>query len=327
MAAEGVWPKETGDIFFASDANRLLGFGDGTDGAYNDSGNLAQGTVFQYTTFDLTNGNTLTTGSTSGKPIYIFVQGDCNIAGTVDLDGKGYDSGVASADLGIDGTAGENFQRRADYGTAPAGGLAVKTGGSAVGATAAGTQDIDAFQIFNAIYTQVHMDSGQGGGGGGGARPDSAQTPPNGRGGDGGNGGSSIIFIVGGDFTFGATGIITLDGDAGSSGNNGEAGLGAGGGGGGGGGGSLWVLYKGTLTNSGSITVTAGAAGAGGTGGGGQQGGAGGGGGASITTDGSGGGGSSGGNGDGGNGGAGGAGTSLIQQIINTFPGLQTTTF
>lgn len=326
MAGEGVFPKSAGDIAYASEANSFHGFGDGSDGAYADSGNLTQGTVYQYSTFSLTNGNTLTTASTSGKPIIIYVQGDCTIAGTIDLDGKGYDAGTGGAQGGSDtngdpGTAGEDYQRNGSYGTAASGG----TGGQ-LGATAAGggksTTSLTAWQIFDADYNQIHIDSGTGGAGGGGGRSGSSPGS-DGAGGNGGAGGGSIIFVVGGDFTFSATGVITLDGVNGSDGGDATGSTGSGGGGGGGAGGNLWIMYRGTLTNSGTITTTSGSGGTGGdANGAGYGAGGGGGGGSNVTQDGSNGalGNYGGGANTGGNGGAGRAGTSSLQQVLFAPP-------
>lgn len=277
MAGEGEFPKSDGDLLYPSEANEFLGFGDASDGTYSDSGNLIQGTVYQYDTFDLTNGNTLTTASTTGKPIIIYVQGDCTIGGTIDLDDKGYDEGTGGAGgtdtSGATGGAGQNFQVHSSYGTAAAGGTAgIKVdppyqggGGGAgdsinSGSAIAGT--INEFSLKRG-GTGIHIDSGQGGGGGGGGSGQSSST--GGIGGAGGNGGGSIIFIVGGDFLITATGVITINGENGVVGGAASgANASGGGGGGGGGGGDLWVICKGTNTNSGSITTTGGTGGAGG---------------------------------------------------------------
>ena len=277
MAGEGEFPKSDGDLLYPSEANEFLGFGNGEDGAYSDSGNLVQGTVYQYTSFSLTNGNTLTTASTTGKPIIIYVQGDCTIGGTIDLDDKGYDEGAGgagSSGAGGPGAGGQNFLVHSTYGTAAVGG----TGGSAdtphtPGGGGAGDSINSGSAIAGTLYefslkrggTGIHIDSGQGGGGGGGGG--ASGGGPGGNGGAGGNGGGSIIFIVRGDFLITATGVITLDGENGVNGSNAVATSAAGGGGGGGGGGGcLWVICRGTDTNSGTITTTGGTGGSGGSG-------------------------------------------------------------
>lgn len=288
--AEGDAVKSNGDVYYASEANTARGYGDGSDGAYSDSGNLVQNTVYEYTTFSLTNGNTLTTSSTSGEPIIIYVQGDCTIGGTIDLDDKGYDGGIKDAH-------GENFQRDSTYGTA----ATYETSN-----ISKGLQALDNYEIFNAAFNTEHIDSGQGGSGG-------QSGTGGGHGGVGGNGGGSIIFIVGGNFNFQATGVITSDGENGTAGANHGTNQG-GGGGGGGGAGCLWVLCRGTITNSGTITTTAGTGGAGGTGASASGGGKSGGGGASFVTDGS--NGSAPAGNDGETGGAGAAGTNKLQQTV-----------
>lgn len=76
---------------------------------------------------------------------------------------------------------------------------------------------------------------------------------------DGSSGTGGLIFlIVGGNLTIGATGSIQANGSKG--GDTGTTALGAGdsSGGGGSGGGNVVVLYKGSLTNSGSITANGG---------------------------------------------------------------------
>jgi hypothetical protein len=99
-------------------------------------------------------------------------------------------------------------------------------------------------------------------GGGGGAGSSSVF----GAGGNGGPGGNVGIFEVVGSVTVGSTGSINFGGAAGVAGGSqstsGEAG---GGGGGGGGGGTLVILYGGTLTLTGTITVAGGAGGAAGS--------------------------------------------------------------
>lgn len=80
---------------------------------------------------------------------------------------------------------------------------------------------------------------------------------------DGSSGTGGLIFlIVGGNLTIGASGSIQANGSKG--GDTGTTALGAGdsSGGGGSGGGNVVVLYKGSYSNSGSITATGGAGGA-----------------------------------------------------------------
>ena len=76
--------KIDGDIFYADEHMAALGFGTGADGAYSNGGDLNQNNIYNFTSFSLT--NTITTTSTSGKPIYILVQGNCTISGTINFN-------------------------------------------------------------------------------------------------------------------------------------------------------------------------------------------------------------------------------------------------
>ncbi len=89
--------------------------------------------------------------------------------------------------------------------------------------------------------------SGGNGGGGAGNPPGTGGTPAA----EAGTGGV-IWLIVGGDLTIGASGIISADGKKGGH---------APGGGGGSGGGVVKIVYVGSLSNSGSVTVAGGVGG------------------------------------------------------------------
>ena len=75
---DAVTPYGAGQIWDEQDANWVAGFGDGTDGAFNETGasttNLVQGTPNQYTSFNLGSAHTISASSTSNKPIIILVQ-------------------------------------------------------------------------------------------------------------------------------------------------------------------------------------------------------------------------------------------------------------
>lgn len=125
--------------------------------------------------------------------------------------------------------------------------------------------------------------SGSGGGGGGGnGNPAGAGGPgaggPAGEAGDSGTGGT-IYLIVGGDLTIGGSAVISAD----DTGTAGQGSIDGGGGGGGAGGGRIIILYKGTLSNTGTIRANGGTRGAG-SGGGIPPGGVGGHGGAGTIT-------------------------------------------
>lgn len=100
------------------------------------------------------------------------------------------------------------------------------------------------------------------GGGGGGSGSSSAVGSP---GAPGEPLGGSIILIVKGNIIIGSTGIISCNGGNGGKGGNGATGANEGnpgGGGGASGGGTVLVIHKGTYSNLGSITVSAGIGGA-----------------------------------------------------------------
>lgn len=108
------------------------------------------------------------------------------------------------------------------------------------------------------------------GGGGGAGNPGGALGSGNAQAGTDGTGGF-LVLVVSGDLTIASGGVVSADGASG--GNAGTQDPSTGGGGGGSGGGRVIILYKGTLTNNGTIRANGGAggttlsAGTGGTGG------------------------------------------------------------
>jgi len=238
---------------------------------------LTRGVPHIFESFTMS-GGTLTTDSDSandGKPLIIIVGGNVSLTGgTIDLDGKGFAGGTitnTTADTytgdGVDlssfatskTTGGGNGGRANDIGGGGGGGAGANaagsngtdaTGGGGNGGTAgtfvawpAGEQPDDLAHAFNAFC-------GAGGGIGGGGNNGTPDAP-------GGNGGGALILVASGDLNFGASATITADGANGTA-----AGDTDGGGGGGGGGGTVVLLCDGTLTNSGTITHTAGSGGA-----------------------------------------------------------------
>jgi len=292
----GLGKHTDGDICYANHTNDNALWGDGSDGAYNNSGDLTQGRVYNFTSFNLDNGQTLNpTSANSAFPIIIRVQGNCTISGKIDLKGHGYAKGSAQSNGsgmldyiideggddnildGIMGTGGSKGGKRSDT---PA------SGGH-------GGKKFPKELFANPLAGNFHIPSGTGGGGGvsgdastsqgGGGGGGGSSYDTNGSnggsggataggsgttaGGAGGNGGGSILICVGGDFTFNSGAEIDVKGDDGSNGANGSGDNCCGGGGGGGGGGMCLVLYKGTLTDNGTKTSGASSGGAGGTGG------------------------------------------------------------
>lgn len=113
----------------------------------------------------------------------------------------------------------------------------------------------------------VKFDNSAASGGGGGGNRDATSTPGGGGGGAGSPGG--IIAIYFRVIVINASASITANGGSGGSGAGGASigsKCGGGGGGGGGNGGQIILVYN-TLTNSGSLTASAGTAGTGGAGG------------------------------------------------------------
>lgn len=255
-----------GQIWDADDANWVAGFGDGSDGAFSQTGasttNLTQGTIYQYTSFNLGAAHTISASSTSDKPIIILVQGDCTIDGTINLSGKGCSTAFAGyADTGIDASTQRiGFGTRAGLGS----GAQSKAQVGIKGMLSWNFQNNIAGFIMNGTAGATGGEDGSnlyGGGGGasssahGGAGESRATAGSSGStDGGGGVGGCSILILVGGSLTFGAASVINTSGAAGSGGSRT--------GGGGGGAGDILIFYRGTLTDGGvTTTVTGGAAG------------------------------------------------------------------
>lgn len=291
--------------------------------------------VKQYTTLTINNGNTLTTEQPC-RGLFLYVQGDCTINGTLSMTARGAAANPATSGAS-DASAVNSTGLR--YGFIYTGGTdtlamngsefngcgnAVK---SAVANQRSGTGSnyrvvtiprTGAAATSNPTSPSARVDgnngsngqsgsggSGQvgdggtggaggagtcfsGGAGGGGSRgtAGSAGSSTGGAGGGAGNngcgacataggagnpgtgGGSSgtgglLYLVVGGNLTIGATGVIESRGTAGGSATNWCGGCcpGESAGGGGSGGGSITILYRGTLTNAGSITAAGGAGG------------------------------------------------------------------
>lgn len=255
-----------GTIWDQDDANWVAGFGDGSDGAFSQTGagttNLTQGTIYQYTTFNLGAAHTISASSTSDKPIIILVQGNCTIDGTISLVGKGCptnfagyaDTGINSSDqrigFGTRAGLGANAQSKAQVGIKGmlSWNFQNNQAGFIMNGTAGATGGLDGSNLY-------------GGGGGasssnhGGTGESRAEAGSSGSGdGGGGAGGCTILIIVGGNLTFGAASVINTSGAAGGSAGRT--------GGGGGGAGDILIFYRGTLTDGGvTKTVAGGAAG------------------------------------------------------------------
>jgi hypothetical protein len=258
---------------FVSDSvqtkSRPLG-GTGVDGALNiTSGtttlNLATQTEWNYTSVNIASGAALTfTGGTSASVTpRILVQGDFTNSGIISTVGLGAPGGSGGAVSTYDGSAsgtrtGTYFVDRTipDFG---------KKGYGAVGDTG-GAGGAASLKNSTYFFPEIAL-NGSGGGGGGGGTPANVGTP--GAGGAGGDGSLGLYIEVAGTYT--QSGIINLNGEAGTAGSNCPGNgsnswtSGCGGGGGGGGAGSLVVKYRDVFTYTGTTTVTGGAGGGGGS--------------------------------------------------------------
>ena len=209
--------------------NIIRGCGDGSDGAFSESSGdtaLTQGTIYEYTSFDMTGTATISTTKTTGEPIVVLVQGDLNItsSGTCDFKGYGEDSPTkTSAGRWTNGGTGSN-------------------GSASIGGDSPNYIDLTQISPNIRLNSLYFICSGTKGGTGGDA---------GGTGGIGGSGGASLIFVVGGNLT---VSNVTFD----MSGDSGGPPSGNAAGGGGGAGGSIVLLAFGSVTDSGTYTVTAG---------------------------------------------------------------------
>lgn len=227
-------------------------FGDNSDGALN----VTTGTttldcannnfaVFQYESFNVSSGATLTFNNTAndGTIVVFRVSGDCTIAGTVDGDGLGTLGGTGLTSVTMNGTDSGNT------GTAPFNAISSLAGGvstpvlSGTQVAAAGSGSPANYFNSGSSANDVVITPGTSTGGGGGSFSDhdslhklnpfgfvatpgmggSSGSAVAGRcninsagstivGADGGRGGLTIIFIVGGNLTF--TGTVTLQGES-----------------------------------------------------------------------------------------------------------------
>jgi len=269
MTVERQYPKVAGDYLYASEVTGFAGFGTGSDGAIDlTTGSIVlhPGSIYHYSSFNLgANAKVVADGSPNYYPLVIYVQGNCTIAGSIDLLGKG----LAGGGIGANGTGYSSD---------------IYTGGG-VGAAATaneGTQGYNLGLKYNS-YTYILNGTGGGGGasngygqgGGGGVSSNSngtcggVGTNGDSSAGKGGYGGCSLFIVCGGNLI--TSGRISTQGEPG------QAGWGANSnGGGGGGGGDIIILYDGTYTSGGVFNTSGGDGGTNtGAGGGGGNGGTG----------------------------------------------------
>ncbi len=254
-----------GMLLSASAIAQCIPCGTGSDGAFTASSSTTlPGGTYNYTTFTINTGATVTVTGT--QPLVIYCSGNVVIDGTLDASGTNGGDGVTFTNGGAAGVGVAGGQNGApgNYsgsvgplpGTAGnglgAGGAGGNwSGGGGAGYATAGQSASASDGIGGPAYGNAQLsaiDGGSGGGGGSGGY---------GCGSGGGGGGGGYIYISScGTFTIGATGIIRVNG-----GNGGSDGTGNCGGGGGGSGGSLYLIASG-ITNNGTISATGGLGGA-----------------------------------------------------------------
>ena len=203
--------------------------GDGSDGAFNPTGNTTISGEKNYTSVFIPAGVTVTVE----RWVVIHCIGACAINGTISADGKGGSGGAG----GVPGAAGQGFYTVSGAGGAGGGADSLSGQWIDAGAGGGGTSG------FSGYLSEVAC----GGGGGGGAQPTNAPA---------GNGaaGGGMVKIIAREIML--KGTVTANG---LRGGNASGPLNAGGGGGGGGG--YISLVADSITQTGICTVNGGAGG------------------------------------------------------------------
>ena len=285
-------------------------FGTGADGALNvTSGtttiDLGGANVFEknYTSINVSAGATLafSNPASDGTIIIFRSQGNVTFAGTVDgrnlgATGAASNGSTTTANNGNAGTnaynsfgqtrnggAGQGNQNSSNARATGGGGAASTSTNGAASTAASPAAAADGgtaltFAVAGVGISGLIMAPGGGGGSGGAAASTTAGSTASATGGEGGRGAGALLVLCGGNYSD-AGGTINFSGTAGLTGTKVDGTTqfsNAAGGGGGGGGGSYCALVNGTITMSGTRTVTGGANGASvGTGAGGNNGSAG----------------------------------------------------
>ena len=214
--------------------------GDGSDGAFNPSGNTTISGEKNYTSVFIPAGVTVTVEGSAR----ILCQGSFVNHGTVNGDGKGASGGVGGSTNQYNGGDGKN-------GIIGDGG---NGGNNSKNTAYGGTGGVGIFRNYdNEIVLDMFKGSAYGnGGGGGGAGIGNNSAVYNG--GAGGAGGAGIAIMAAEVIN---RGTISANGSSGGGGGS------RAGGGGGGSGGCIAVIAQ-TISNTGIISATGGAGGAGG---------------------------------------------------------------
>lgn len=302
--SEGQYGEYTQYNNLRKDALQFFNAGDGSDGTLNVTSGITQIdcdnqniVIKQYTSFNISAGATveLINVPDDGVIFIIMVQGNCTIAGMLDLEGDGATGGAgvsvnrtsSAGQSNASGTAGTNAfnnfgQTRSGgpgtyfpngdaqaYASGGGGAAATNTSGiaasSTTGAVAAGGYGGASITLgILALAAQLGITISPGAGGASGGVVCSLRSGTTGTftatSGNAGRGGGGLLVFCGGNYSM--TGTVKLNGTNASTpsvavGSAGQGGSAAGGSSGGASGcGAAFV--KGTVTNSGTYTVTAG---------------------------------------------------------------------
>ena len=294
---------QTNVIDIAIPRSEHMYYGDGRDGDVTISSNTSISELKRYNNLTINAGQTLTSATTTSASLIIQVKGTLTINGTISMDAKGArgtDGGVApsggtgngqSAPVTTAHLAGfsNDPEVNLNYGTKDTGKTDVGTGTASGYGGSANNPGLKSAPTNPRLNSQYYLSTampymyGAGGSGaasGSGGRSGEATQSGSGgaggyggKGGDGGNGGGGILLMAQ-IIVFNSGAVITADGEDGEDGAAGAGGTSgdylstgwagqSGQGGGGGEGGQVVLLYN-KLTNSGTFTVTGGAAGDGG---------------------------------------------------------------
>ena len=280
---------QTNVIDIAIPRSEHMYYGDGRDGDVTISGNTSLTGLKRYNNLTINAGQTLTSSATASASLIIQVKGTLTINGTISMDAKGArgsDGGAqVSGNNSTSFTTANSPEINLNYGTKDTGktdeaaGTASGYGGSTSnpGLKSAPTNP----RLNSQYYLSTAMPYMYGAGGSGAPSGQGGRGGQNnpltggygGKGGDGGNAGGGILLMAQ-IIVFNSGAVITADGEDGEDGAAGAGGTSgdylstgwagqSGQGGGGGEGGQVVLLYN-KLTNSGTFTVTGGAAGDGG---------------------------------------------------------------
>jgi len=251
-----------GDLTINGSSNISKIYGDGSDGALNITsgttdidGGSANIVIKNYSSINIDIGATLSlsttatsTSSGAGTLLILRSQGNCTIAGDINLKGKGGAGGTIPAADGGNGSSGVSWLST----TTPTYTLDITShhgagghgGASRAGGAGGSTIDYSYYSLTSTSTINnfiVNIAPGAGGGTGGCSNLAGVRCP-----GKAGNGGGAILLYCGGALNF--TGTINVSGEDAVCANNGGNG-----GSGGGAGGMILILYESLTANTGTI--------------------------------------------------------------------------